>query len=41
MGCDNIYQIKKILNVSIDTKIKNYDYYKNLFNISDAKIINF
>ena len=41
MGCDNIYQLKKILNVSIDTKIKNYDYYKNLFNISDAKIINF
>ena len=41
VGCDDVKQLKEILNVSIDVKIKNYDYYKNLFNIPEAKIINF
>ena len=41
IGCDNINQLKEILNVSIDVKIKDYNNYKNLFYGSEAKIINF
>ena len=41
IGCDNVNQLKKILNISIDKKIKDYNYYKNLFNVPEAKIINF
>jgi len=41
IGCDNVNQLKEILNVSMDSKIKDYNYYKNLFNEPETKIINF
>ena len=41
VGCENAKQLKEILNVSVDSKIKNYDYYKKLFNIPEAEKINF
>ena len=41
LGCDNVNQLKEILNVSMDVKIKDYNYYKNLFNVPETKIINF
>tara|TARA_B110000285_G_scaffold200866_1_gene235050 strand:+ start:774 stop:1637 length:864 start_codon:yes stop_codon:yes gene_type:complete len=41
LGCDNVNQLKEILNASMDVKIKDYNYYKNLFNMPETKMINY
>ena len=41
VGCDNINQLKQLLNTSADIKGKNYYYYQKLFDMPDAHEINF
>ena len=41
VGCDNIDQLRQLLNSSTNVESKDYNYYKKLFNIPEAHEINF